>query len=208
MKGLLPIDGACELIAASLWIDYATARAAARDVIEILSTHERLGFKALRPLNADQERRHLRFMESKEALDAGVRGCWERGECEVWARPGDLIAKLKLIPVPAANGLEFDYEKHTAGGDGLPPLYDLRIRLPPAAPVKRWRKPPPQKDIKDALADILKAKPTLSGEKLATALCERLGEGMTREKARSAIKRYAPETVKPRGRPRKNKSPK
>jgi len=75
-------------------------------------------------------------------------------------------------------------------------------------PVKRWRKPPPQKDIKNALGNIREVEPTLSGEKLATALCERLGEGMTRQRARDAIRRYAPDTVKPRGRPRKNNSPK
>ena len=88
-----------------------------------------------------------------------------------------------------------------------PPTPVKRQREPPA-PVKRWRKPPPQKDIKGALEDIREAEPTVSGEKLATALCERLGEGMTRERARNAIRRYAPDTVKPRGRPRKNNSPK
>ena len=88
----------------------------------------------------------------------------------------------------------------------VPPTPVKRQRKPPA-PVKRWRRPPPQKDIKDALSAILKTSPTLSGENLETALCERLGEGMTRQRARNAIRRYAPDTVKPRGRPRKN-SPK
>jgi len=88
-----------------------------------------------------------------------------------------------------------------------PPTPVKRQRKPPA-PVKRWRKPPPQKDIKGALVNIRETKPTLSGEKLETALCERLGEGMTRQRARDAIKQYAPDTVKPRGRPRKNNSPK
>jgi hypothetical protein len=75
-------------------------------------------------------------------------------------------------------------------------------------PVKRWRKPLPQKDIKSALSGILEAEPTLSSEKLEAALRARLGELMTREQARKAIKRYAPQTVRPRGRPRKNNSPK
>jgi hypothetical protein len=84
-----------------------------------------------------------------------------------------------------------------------PPTAVKRQRKPPA-PVRRWRKPPPQKDFKDALGNIRETKPTLSGEDLENALCERLGEGMTRERARNAIRRYAPDTVKPRGRPRKN----
>src|SRR5262245_35179670 len=46
----------------------------------------------------------------------------------------------------------------------------------PPTPIKRWRKPPPQKEIEAALADILKTDPTLSGEPLENALCERLGE--------------------------------
>jgi hypothetical protein len=75
-------------------------------------------------------------------------------------------------------------------------------------PVKRWRKPPPQKVIKGALAAILEATPTMSGELLETTLWERLGEGMTRQRVRAAIKQYAPETVRLRGRPRKNNSPK
>jgi hypothetical protein len=87
-----------------------------------------------------------------------------------------------------------------------------RVASAPSAPVKRWRKPPTQKDIKNALLDpdegILKTAPTLSGEELENALCKRLGEGMTRAKARAAIRRWAPQTVKPRGRPRKEKSPK
>src|SRR5262249_5064920 len=78
----------------------------------------------------------------------------------------------------------------------------------PPAPVKRWRKPPPQKDIKAALGNILKTEPTLSGEKLENALCNRLGEGMTRQRAREAIRQYAADTIRPRGRPRKNNSPK
>jgi hypothetical protein len=88
------------------------------------------------------------------------------------------------------------------------PLTPVKRQCKPPAPVKRWRKPPPQKDIKDALSTILKTSPTKSGENLETALCERLGEGMTRERARNAIRRYAPDTVKSRGRPRKKNSPK
>jgi hypothetical protein len=107
------------------------------------------------------------------------------------------------------------FDRPTVGVEVLPPTDALQASSAPPTPVKRqrkpvkpWSKPPPQKDIKGALVNIRETKPTLSGEKLAAALCERLGEGMTRQRARSAIKRYAPETVKPRGRPRKNNSPK
>src|SRR5262245_21281806 len=87
-----------------------------------------------------------------------------------------------------------------------PTVTPVKQRRKSSTDVKRWRQPPPKKDIKDALAGIREAEPKLSGEGLETALCERL-EGMTRQKARNAIKRYAPETVKLRGRPRKNNSP-
>jgi hypothetical protein len=116
---------------------------------------------------------------------------------------------------------EVAFDTTTIGIEFLPPTDVLSAPEPsapaPVAPVKRsrkrspptkrWRKPPPQKDIKAALLNILETAPTLSGEDLENALCTSLGEGMTRAKARSAIKRWASQTVKPRGRPRK-KSPK
>ena len=131
------------------------------------------------------------------------------------ARSLDLARSEVTIIGPLINGV-VGFEMTTVCVEVLPPT-DAASSAPPTAvkrqrkppvSVKRWRKPPPQKTIKDALVNIREAEPTLSGGKLETALCERLGEGMTREKARAAIKKWAPDTVRPRGRPRKEKSPK
>jgi hypothetical protein len=50
--------------------------------------------------------------------------------------------------------------------------------------------------------NILSANPILAGEVLEKALCAQF-EGMLREEARAAIKQYAPQTIRRRGRPRK-----
>jgi hypothetical protein len=86
--------------------------------------------------------------------------------------------------------------------DGRVVYDEARVRRLPA-PVKRWREHPPLANIERALANILLAKPTLAGEALENALCAQLGEGMTREAARAAIKQHAPQTIRRPGRPRK-----
>jgi hypothetical protein len=207
-RGLLPFDEACARIAGPLWTDYVTTWDAARDARERLSDYERKGFKPFTLLDPDQKRLHDLSNAAKAALDTFVHGCLERGEHELWARRNDRTAELKQVPASAIEVLRFDYQKHAARGDGLPPLYDLHMRLLSAAPVKRWRKPPQKENIRAALENILEVDPTLSGEALESALRDRVGEGMTRARARSEIKQSAPQAVKPRGRPRTNKSPK
>jgi hypothetical protein len=141
--------------------------------------------------------------------------CWRWLKINyAWSITGwELIPEWKTIPGSEGEHRvvvrrhELDKFCQTADATQLAKAQS-RVAAATSAPVKRWRTPPPPKDIEGALKDIREAEPTLSGEKLASALCERLGEGMTRQRARDAIKRYAPDTVKRRGRPRKNNSPK
>src|SRR5262245_15490757 len=148
-KGLLPIDQAPP------WNDYATAKDAARDAIERLADYERKGWRPLCPLNADQERRYRPHLEKKAALEAWLREALQRGE--LWGRPGSKFAKLQPIPAVAANDLQFDPENYAARAVGMPMIYDPHPRLQPAAPVKRWRKPPPTDVLKPAALAAAKA---------------------------------------------------
>jgi hypothetical protein len=181
MAKRLPIDEACAGSAADLWADYTAARAAAGDLAAI---------RRAMPLalSADEEGRLARCRRARAALGAQVCGWLQHGG-ELWARPGGLLEDLKPVPASAARGLEFDFEQRTAVGDGLPRLYDLRVRLP-AVPVKRWRKPPSQTAIKAAAREVAKTyqpsdPPTAAAWK--AALEEQLGDLVTREVARAAL---------------------
>jgi hypothetical protein len=95
-----------------------------------------------------------------------------------------------------------DFPRSRLLHDGRVVYDEARVRRS-LAPVKRWREHPSLADIESALADILSVKPTLAGEALENALRVQLGEGMTREAARAAIKQHAPLTIRKPGRPRK-----
>jgi hypothetical protein len=161
------------------------------------------------PRSAD--RRYWKFPALTELLPALREQAWKgmlAGRFMVEGIPGERGKQHRPLSPSELPRLSPDWQLSRLIRDGCDAYVEVRVSdPPPVAPVKRWRKPPPQKDIKDALLAILKTAPTLSGENLEDALCERLGEGMTRQKARAAIKQWAPQTVKPRGRPRK-KSPK
>ena len=198
----LPIDQACARLAASLWGAYATARAAARDLDDIYR------YMPL-ALSVDEERRRADRDKKQAAIDALLRRCLERGEGELWARPGSAIANPTRIPISAVGALEFDYERRTAVGDGPPPLYDLHIRLPAAAPVKRWRKRLAADDIKGAALAIAKTyhpgdPPT--ADNWWKALKALLGETVTRKTARNALRDWAPHLQRKPGQKRNRRS--
>lgn len=192
----LPIDEACKSIMAPLWDVYAKARDDARCVRRML--------ERFRPLSLDPDDKH-RLQASaaaKAALDTRVRGCLEHDGHELWARRNDRMAKLEPVPVSAIGALEFDYEQRTAIGDGLPPLYDLQIRLSPAAPVKRWRKPPSTDVLKTAALAVAEAYQPDDPPTAATwkqALEARLGEQVTHAVARDALRDWAPHLRRQRG---------
>jgi hypothetical protein len=127
MKRLLPLDEALRQLSPELWEDYVAARAAA-------PFHRFRIFWLDVPQSAEQLEEAHRKRHREEAwarLEARLRKSLDRGERELWARRGDRMAKLAPVPVSAISALEFDDEEYTATGDGLPPLYDLQVELPP-----------------------------------------------------------------------------
>jgi hypothetical protein len=127
----LPIDVACKSIMAPLWDAYVKARDEARDIHRMFER-----FKPL-SLRADEQRRLTAYEGTRAALGAALRASLERGEYELWACLGSLIAEPQPIPASAIDGLEIDYEKRTARGEGLPPLYDVHLRRGRAARLPR-----------------------------------------------------------------------
>jgi hypothetical protein len=188
---LLPINAACELIAGPLWSDYASAKAVdpGRYIVRFSG------------MTTDSELRRGRYEEAKATLDIWLRGCLERGEYELWARRNDRLAKSEPVTPSAVCALEFDYEQRTAVGDGLPPLYDLQIRLPPVAPIKRWRKPPPTDKLEAAALAVAKTyqpdDPPIQAQ-WWKALKAHLPE-VTRKAALNALRDWAPHLLRRRG---------
>jgi hypothetical protein len=166
------------------------------------------------PRSAD--RRYWKFPALTELLPTLREQVWQRvlaGRFMVEGIPRERGKQHRPLSPSELPRFSPDWQMSRLIRDGRDAYVQVRVsHSPPVAPVKRWRKPPTQKDIKDALLDpeqgLLKTAPTLSGERLENALCKRLGERMTRQKARNAIKRWAPQTVKRVGRPRKKNSPK
>jgi hypothetical protein len=87
--------------------------------------------------------------------------------------------------------------------DGRVVYDEVRVRQLPA-PVERWRERSPPNEIRIALENILSTKPDMAGGELETALYNHFGGKVTRDVARAAIKQHAPQTIRRRGRPRKN----
>jgi hypothetical protein len=149
-KGL-PIDVACESIMAALWDAYVKARDEARDIHRMLER-----FKPL-SLRADEQRRLTAYEAARAALGAALRASLERGEYELWACFGSRIVEPQPVPASAIDGLEIDYEKRTGRGEGLPLLYDLRLRRGRATRLARGS--PPQYNrvvIKAVGEDVLR----------------------------------------------------
>lgn len=198
----VPLDEACASLAPALWADYVAARIAASGLGEI----RRAAPLALSP----NEKCRLAVRDAaRAALDNWLRGCADRADFELWARADGRLQDLKPIPPTAIRALEFDYEKGTASGDGLPPLYDLAIRLPPAVPVKRWRKPPPTDVLKAAaiaVAEMYQPDNPPTAVTWKEALEAHLGETVTRKVARRALKDWAPHLHRLPGQKRNRRS--
>jgi hypothetical protein len=180
MRGLLPIDEACKSIMPSLWDAYAKERDDARDVLRQLE---------LRFASLDQERRLAPYKEARAAVTTRIRSGVKSNEFELYARLAGSL-ELQRIPASAIDGLEVDYERRTAVGDGLPPLYDLHIRLPPTAPIKRRHKPLPTDVLRSAALAVAKAYQPDDPPTFATwkeALEAHLGGPVTRATARKAL---------------------
>ena len=151
-----------------------------------------------------EEQRRRRTEEAKATLDTWLRGCLERGKYELWARCNDRMAKPEPVPASAVCTLKFDYEERIAFGDALPRLYDLQIRLPPAAPVKRWRKRPPANVLKPAalaVAATYQPNDPPTQPQWWKALKAQLGEEVTvtRKVALDALRDWAPHLKRRRG---------
>jgi hypothetical protein len=191
MRGLLPIDEACKSIMPSLWDAYVKERDDARDVLRQLE----LGFASL-----DQKRRLAPYNEARAALTTRIRSGVKSNEFELFACLAGSL-ELQRIRASAIDGLEIDYDKRTAAGDGLS-LHDLHIRLSVAAPVKRWRKRPSADDVKAAALAVAK---TYQSDDPPTdplwwaALNAQLGEKVTRAVALNALAKYAPHLKLQRG---------
>ena len=83
---------------------------------------------------ADEERRLAAREEALTALTTWVRCGVRSNEFELWGRPAGSL-KFQHVPAPAIDGLEIDFEGRTAGGKGLPRLYNLRMRRASASAV-------------------------------------------------------------------------
>jgi hypothetical protein len=181
MRGLLPIDEACKSIMPSLWDAYAKERDDARDVLRQLE---------LRFASLDQERRLAPYKEARAAVTIRIRSGVKSNEFELFACLAGSL-ELQRIRASAIDGWEVDYEKRTATGDGLPPLYDLHIRLPPPpAPIKRRHKPLPTDVLRRAALAVAKAFQPNDPPTFATwkeALEAHLGGPVTRADARKAL---------------------
>jgi hypothetical protein len=159
----------------------------------------------------------FRLLDVPSVAGVLLRATVERGDARYWPFPSlmELLAPLRevawqeilagrlvVVPrgrraLPAAElpGFVPDWQHSLLTRPRADRVYaGVRVgRLPPAA------EPQPKlslKEIKDALSEILKAEPTLFGEKLENAL---RAKGTTREKARKAIKAWAKDTVRARG---------
>jgi hypothetical protein len=118
----LPLDVVCQQNAPALWDAYVRARDAACDLDEF---H---GFVPL-SLKPDEERRLSACKSARDALTAWLRGYLQQHpELELWACPGSRIAEPKRVPRSAIGSLEFDFERGTITGEGLPLLYDGCLR--------------------------------------------------------------------------------
>jgi hypothetical protein len=188
MRGLLAINEACELLAGALWIDYTSAKAKAPGI----------DFFVLGAPMSVEEGRRLRFKKAKATLDTWLCGCLRRREYVLWARRNDRMAELKAVPVSAVCTLKFNYEQQTAVGDGLPPLYDLHIRMP----VKRWCEPPSADVLKSAALAVAKryepADPPTEAE-WKEALEAKLGGPVTYKVARETLHKWASHLRRQRG---------
>src|SRR5262245_51236004 len=121
----LPIDIACQRLAASLWDTYMQARDAAQGIEQSLQRFVPL------TLPADQQRCLNAYKEAWAALEAEVR-CRLSGEFELWGRR-DRFAELQLIPVSALDGLRLNFAEGTApdvkqAAGERPVLYDLHLK--------------------------------------------------------------------------------
>ena len=78
--------------------------------------------------------------------------------------------------------------------DGQDVFVDVRVGRKPIMPVKKaWRGRPPDKDVGAAMTDIVRGLAPgarLSDSGALKALRGRLGESVTREQARNALKKY------------------
>jgi hypothetical protein len=191
MRGLRPIDEACKSIMPSLWDRYTKERDEARDTLRNIE---------LQFVSFDSERRLAPYKKARTALTTRIRSGVKSNEFELFACLAGSL-ELQRIPASAIDGLEVDYEKRTAVGDGLS-LHDLHIRLPAAAPIKRWRKPPPTDVLKPAALAVAKGyqpddPPTAADWK--EALEAQLGEQVTYRVARDAMLDWAPHLQRQRG---------
>jgi hypothetical protein len=156
------------------------------------------------PCSAD--RRHWNFPGLTELLPALREQAWQEmlaGRLVVEGIPGERGKRHRVLSPSELPRLTPDWQFSRLTRDDRDAYVEVRVqRLPPVAPAKPRLK---RAEIEAALLEIVKAEPNLSGEALENALCEK---GTTRARARNAIRRWAPQTVKPRGRPRKNNSPK
>jgi hypothetical protein len=94
------------------------------------------------------------------------------------------------------------------------PTFGTRPEQPPTAapaspPVERWRRPPPQRRIKAAARAAARtfqpADPPIFPE-WKTALEEKLAGPVTREIARDALRRFAPQLLRKRGQKRSRRT--
>jgi hypothetical protein len=157
------IDEWCASAAPALWVGYVAAQAATRDFAGL----RRLMPSALR----DDEWQRIKLRDqAHSALGAWLADSSERGEIELWGRPGGRIEDSRLIPPSAVRVLKFDYEKRTASGEGLPLLYDVHVREAATASASaQWaaattrrllaasRMPEDAKKKKSKLAQLLEA---------------------------------------------------
>ena len=166
----------------------------------------------LRTLMADEtgkytDPRHWRFPTLDVLLPPLREAAWQEivaGRLSVEGIPTRGRRHRALSPLDLPR-LDPDWPLSRLTRDGRDAYVEVRVRHP-IEPVKRWRKKPPPQEVKAVLLEIVEAEPTWSGTKLENALRERLSKDVTRAMARKAIERWAPQTVKLRGRPRKNNS--
>jgi hypothetical protein len=128
----LSIDAMCKRIAPALWDALVVCkRNVARDLDDLRSFASAPSASRVWPRPA--EKHHLAAeKDAQAALAAWFRGyLGQQAEFELWARPGSRIAEWERIPASVIGDLEFDCERATASGEGLPPLYDVHLRRVP-----------------------------------------------------------------------------
>ena len=212
-EGVL-IDEWCASAAATLWADYVAARDAWGPPL-----------LAYYPLSADDARLSEAYFKARAALAAWLIGCSERGEIELWARPGSRIEDARLIPPSAVRALTVDYKKRTAEGprgEGLPRLYDVRVRQAaaasaPAASPAPLEPPLPAKTVsvaalraalRDAVQAIVDEHPPNclppDDKTFHREVETRLGVQLPRDRVLAARDKVAPRFKRRVGRPRKS----